>query len=254
MSKAQDNPKWLFIHIMKTAGTSFRTLLEESLGTGVYPTRSELDQLPKEWYPKAARLLELIEQGHLDLADRHVLCGHYSPSLAKQLPGTWRIACFLREPLQRSISMISHRLRYQPMRPRSLMDRITGNRVDRLLQDKTFLERQITNYQTKILAAPALRDVNRAQVVNQKSFSQAMRALERMDFIGLSERFGESVQVFEDISGITLKRQTLRANPGTRIHLNEAQTERIRSLIQYDLRLYQEATAHINSHTPDTAE
>ena len=47
--------RWFFIHIMKTAGTSFRTMLEETLDAEIYPTKAELAQRPRRWYLTAPR-------------------------------------------------------------------------------------------------------------------------------------------------------------------------------------------------------
>ena len=41
--------RWLFIHVMKTAGTSFRLMLESALGNALYPAKGELQSERNGW-------------------------------------------------------------------------------------------------------------------------------------------------------------------------------------------------------------
>ena len=45
--------RWLFIHVMKTAGTSFRSMLEAKLGDAIHPTFLEGKAQPRGWYYQA---------------------------------------------------------------------------------------------------------------------------------------------------------------------------------------------------------
>ena len=106
--------RWVFVHIMKTAGTAFRRMLRETPGISEYPTQAELAANAREMshaerrYLPASQLLARIGSGELDLTGRQFLCGHYSASLADSLPGTWRTVTFLRDPVRRTLSMIAH--------------------------------------------------------------------------------------------------------------------------------------------------
>jgi hypothetical protein len=226
--------RWLFIHIMKTAGTSFRSLIESDLGGTVYPTRAELRQQRNEWYLPAPELLEQVADGRIDLAGRRVLCGHYASRLADALPGRWRSVIFLRDPVKRALSMIAHRHKMSQNR----FLRFRGPRIADYLKDDAFIGRQITNYQTKVLAMDALDDVNRPYEVDDAAFERAREALFATDVVGLAEHFSESVRLFEQLSGLRLSSYNLHAGRSPAYHPTEEDIKAIRALVPYDFEIY----------------
>jgi hypothetical protein len=225
--------RWLFIHVMKTAGTSFRAMLEQDLGDRVYPTRDELGEQKNGWYLQAPELLERIAGGGVALEGRQVLCGHYAARLTERLPGDWRVMIFLREPVARALSMISHR----HSRSRSRFFDFRGLRIADYLQDDDFLQRQITNYQTKVLAMEPLANVNAPWTVDDAGFERAKVALEAMDFVGVTERFAASVRSFERLSGITFSVRDMHRNK-RRYHPTDADRAAVLPLVEYDIELY----------------
>ena len=62
--------RWLFVHVMKTAGTSFRSMLEQGFDAEIYPTQAELHRHPRHFYLSAPELLETVASGAIDLSDR----------------------------------------------------------------------------------------------------------------------------------------------------------------------------------------
>lgn len=229
--------RWLFIHIMKTAGTSFRTMLEDHLGGAVYPAKEELDQLQDGFYLRPPEFVEQLADGRLDLADRRVVCGHYSAAFVELLPGAWRTATVLREPVSRTLSMISHHHR----RRRHKFDFRSRLPVAEYLDDRDFVECNILNYQTKIFAAGPTDNVNRPYSVDAAAFERAKERLDATDFVGLTEEFGESVRMFERMSGMALGSEVLHTGKSPRYSASDADIARIHDLVGYDIELYERA-------------
>jgi len=224
--------RWFFIHIMKTAGTSFRTMLEETPGLAFYPTRAELAQHPRRWYPTAPELLARIDRGEVDLATRQILCGHYSANLTDALAGDWRTVTFLRDPVRRSLSMIAHR-----HSKASRLNRFVKPSVAKYLDNADFVEAQLRNYQTKVFAIPGTADVNLAHPVDEAAFERARARLLAIDFVGLTEQYPESIGLFEAMAGIRFA-PLPHANKSRGYAASEAELARICALVPYDIELY----------------
>jgi hypothetical protein len=227
--------RWLFVHVMKTAGTSFRLMLEEQFDQEIYPTRDELKQLRNGWYLLADELLARIRDGRIDLEHRRIICGHYAVNLRDHLPGHWRTVVFLREPVARSLSMIAHGRRHGNLYERRLAP------ASHWLKKQGFLANQIENYQTKVLAMQGTGNVNRAGKVDREMFARARRNLDSIDLVGLTEQFPESVALFDALSGMRFADRIVHANraPGRTGAADERTVEAIRRLVPYDLELYE---------------
>jgi len=233
--------RWLFIHVMKTAGTSFRAMLEASLGPELYPSRDELAALPNRFYPDAPVLLGQLADGRLDLSGRRVLCGHYAARLAGHLDGEWRGAIFLRDPVRRTLSRIA-----QTHKMRSRLNRFTKPSVARYLDDADFVAKQLRDYQTKVLAMPGDGMVNTAHPIDDAAFARACATLDAMDFVGLTERFADSVALFERLSGIALG-PVAHANRSRGTAPSAADIARIEAIVPRDMEIYARARAKLEA-------
>lgn len=233
--------RWLFIHIMKTAGTSFRTMLEGTPEAAIYPTEEELARRPNRWYPTASELLERVGRGEIDLSARRFLCGHYAAGLSDHLPGPWRRVTFLRDPVRRSLSMIAHRHFKE-----SRLNRFLKPNVSKYLDREDFVERQIRNYQTKVLALDGRENVNLVHPIDEAAFRRAEARLHEIDLVGLTERFAESVRLLEDMAGIRFA-ALAHQNKSRGYAASEAEVERIRALVPFDLALYETASRKLSA-------
>lgn len=231
--------RWFFIHIMKTAGTSFRSMLEQTFPTGIYPTREELAQHPRRWYPTAPELLRRIEEGEVDLSNRRFLCGHYAADLQPLLPGDWRAVAFLRDPVRRSLSMIAHR-----HSKASRLNRFIKPNISKYLDREDFIEGQIRNYQTKVFAIGGSDDVNLPHPVDDAAFERAKARLMAVDFVGLTEQYQQSIQLFEAMSGIKFA-PLPHANKSRGYTATDAEIAHIRKLVPYDIELYELARTRL---------
>jgi hypothetical protein len=231
--------RWLFVHVMKTAGTSFRSMLEQSFDAEIYPTQAELRRLPRRFYLTAPDLLAALADGAVDLAGRRVVCGHYAAAFAQDLPGAWRVATFLRDPVKRSLSMIAHRHRRA-----TRLARFVKPNVSAWLDREEFVERQIRDYQTKVFALDGLGEVNRAHPIDAAAFAQAKARLLEADFVGLTERLPESIRLFEGLSGMRFGAPPHR-NKSPGYAANDVEIARIRALVPHDVELYEIARAKL---------
>jgi hypothetical protein len=225
---------WFFIHVMKTAGTSFRRMLEAALRDRIFPTEQDLSQRENRWYLSTPELIELISSGRLDLDRIRVVCGHYPARIAEHLPGKWRTAIFLRDPIDRTLSMIAHRKRQG-----GLFSRQGKINFERFLKQEEFVANQIADYQTKVLAMDGTGNVNRAYRIDEEAFRRAKDVLMQMDFIGTTEDFSDSIQTFHQISGINLDNKILHANKSKEYTASASVIEMIQDLVAYDLQIYE---------------
>jgi hypothetical protein len=235
---------WVFVHIMKTAGTSFRRILEDTPDVSFYPTGEELAVNRRRWYLPASELVSRIESGALDLSDRQFLFGHYPASLPERLPGTWRTATFLREPVARTLSMIAHH-HYHPGRW-GRWKRLFRPNVARYLADEAFVESQIRDYQTKVFALPPTGNVNGPLAIDDAGFEQAKARLFAMDFVGLTEQFGQSIALLETMTGRRFAPQVF-VNRSRGYSATEAECARIRALVPRDMELYELARERLRA-------
>lgn len=230
--------KLFFIHVMKTAGTSFRTMLVASVGAPdrVYPNDRDLARLPNGFYPSPEELLRTRVRSF------DVLVGHYPAFMGERYFGTdFRSIVFLREPVARTLSMIVHRIERWP--------HSAGLSPHQVLDDAAFVRNQIQDYQTKIFAFDSIEEcassVNRPLAIGPARYDRALERLERVDVVGLTERFDASLQVVEARTGLCFGKPVHTNRGQSRPELlsrDERLVERIRALIPNDLRLYQAAT------------
>lgn len=189
--------KILFIHIMKTAGSSFRVMLEHYYGTQrVYPGNFYLSSLPNGWYPTGSEMLK----NYAKLPSHSVLVGHFTAAMADMLPRCYRSVTFVREPIQRSLSMLAH------------FSHTFKIPVDTLVKDPQFMSKQINNFQTRSLGADGICDFHQVDAAYDEMLSLALSRLETLDFVGITERFKESCQKFDSQFQTRISRLVRREN------------------------------------------
>jgi hypothetical protein len=187
----------LVFHVAKTAGTSFRGMLELEYGARlVYPGIWHLNRLPKGWYPLGSEMLRNLPR----LPPHNVLIGHFTAAMADMVGGRYRTATFLREPIQRSLSVLSH------------FSSNEGVPVQTLIDDPAFMAANVADYQTRILGADGVCDPHQVKIVDDATLARALQRLETLDFVGLTERFDESCRIFDGRFGTNVSRFIQRVN------------------------------------------
>lgn len=215
------------IHIMKTAGTSLRAILEDDLGTAaVYPNSRDLSRREHGWYPSAEEVLA----GLPTTRPHDILIGHFPAAILDRLPHGYRGAVVLRDPVQRSLSALAH------------MARVRGSTPARLVEDEQVVGRLVRDYQTKILGCGGIDQPNLHDRVDDATLDRALRRVDELAFVGITERFPDSCRLFDDLFGTHTSRfdrqeNVLRARGTEHAEL----IPRVLPLIRRDLVLYEHA-------------
>ena len=182
IAAAWSSERILVIHIAKTAGTSLRRMLQDEYGPRlVYPGDFYLNQLPNGWYPLGSEML----RDYTKIPPHNVLVGHFTAAMADMLPRRYQTTTFLREPMQRSLSMLGQ------------FSRMLKAPVPRLLEDAQFMNDNIADFQTRILGAEGVCDPHQVGTVDDAVLARAVARLQTLDFVGLTERFQESCAAFD---------------------------------------------------------
>jgi hypothetical protein len=100
-----------FMHIPKTAGTSFRRLLERSVREAGGRVSSRVrDGIWSEQSESYASYDEFVASRGSLAADCDLVCGHYPYHVAALLPGGFTVVTVLRDPITRCLSHIKHQM------------------------------------------------------------------------------------------------------------------------------------------------
>ena len=226
--------RWLFIHIPKTAGSTFRTMLTDSLGDQYYPNYSDLE-LNRGLYVQPNDFLKLYNSEGSALPEKSVVSGHFRGVIHDQLKSKRKRAVFLRDPMARAISMIGHAQRFGFLR--------VYRSPEEVLADTKFLEARVRESQTRIVA-PVHKtelDVNYEFKVDAAMVDLALEELRSYDFVGFVEDIQTSVSRFQKLAGISLSQSVSHRNPGPQQKLTNHQLDHIRSLVEFDIQLYEGA-------------
>lgn len=223
----------LLIHIAKTAGTSLRRMLQDEYGPRlVYPGDFHLQRLPNGWYPLGSEML----RDYAKIPPHNVLVGHFTAAMADMLPRPYQTATFLREPIQRSLSMLGQ------------FSRTMNVPVTALIEDPRFMADNIADFQTRILGADGVCDPHPFEGDDDTVLARAVARLETLDFVGLTERFEESCAVFDARfrTGISqfIRREVVHRPEGRELL---EYSSRIEPFLERDRVLYEKAVAHFDA-------
>ncbi|QIL89859.1 hypothetical protein GNX18_08920 [Microbulbifer sp. SH-1] len=199
---------YIFVHIPKTAGTSFRLAADSFFGrTNVCrdygPKSPETSHIVKQWVIEAQD--KWLFKKAFERSGYRLLTGHFHASAYSPLFGTCRMITFVREPLQRLVSEYKHMVRNYGY-------------------EKSFED---------FYRAP--HNINRQQrILGQQQWAS-------LGFIGLTERYDESLQLLRrkyklDIPN--LRENLGRAGLAERYEIPAAQEQELRHLNAEDIALY----------------
>jgi hypothetical protein len=190
----------IFLHIHKTGGTTFRSILEKNFGAACCHTnqtrRERFSQADLKFVKKLFPRLRAIT-GH-NLID----------PLQFAVPDPFYVT-FLREPVARAIS------HYQDSVLRG------GNRAT--FEESLKTDGRFNNWQVKLMAGA-------------ENLDKAKRFLERCDFIGLTEKFNLSLEVFDKLAPCKLNLNYKR--------LIVAKNDKVQKSLLADPRMLEIARAH----------
>jgi hypothetical protein len=209
-------PRFLFLHVMKTGGTSFVFhLLQQFAADEIYPSPALDRRDPTDAEPYAS-IPALAAVSPERAAVIRVYAGHFPLAVRDLIGGDLTTLTLLREPVDRTISILKQFKRlYEQYRDLSL---------DAIYDDPFVYRHFIENHQTKLfsvttadhpkmlastLGFPEFRERLTATVrvadggsggppdtitVDAQRFATAKENLARVSVVGLNERFDEFVE------------------------------------------------------------
>jgi len=197
-----------FLHVPKTAGTSFRFILENTFGMAHCHTgHLGNPRLSQEHLRFVRKVFPRLRS----------LAGHNLVDPFQHGTSDFFYMTFLREPIAR---VISH---YQD----GVLRRSNPESFEQALRRKEELE----NLHVKLMAG-------------ERNLDKAKRFLEKCDFVGLTEKFDKSLQILDRLCPqrlkLNYKRKVVASNYTVRnsIRSNEALLEMARDYNRLDLELY----------------
>lgn len=241
MSEAR--PRFLFVHLQKTAGTALLRRLRHHFGPdAVYP-RPEEQGAPEVVLDVDRLLRRLAElEGGVD-----VVTGHFPLCVADLLPGGVRTFTVLRHPVDRTLSFLRHQ--------REVAPRFAEASLEQIYADPVTTVGLVTNHMVRMLSLTPDEMTDGALTpveVDAARLETAQRNLsERIDVLGLQEEFETFCADLESSFGwdlgpaVFMNRTSPIAAPGSL-------RERILEDNVHDLRLYEHAVDLWSTRHPST--
>jgi hypothetical protein len=181
--------RFFFIHVMKTAGTTLARLLKEQFPPDeLYPSRGLDWELltDVEPYISVPRLLAVPD----DRRDQvRMYTGHFPYMAAALVAPDLRTLTLLREPVDRTVSVLKHFKRAE--------ERFRTSTLEMIYEDPQISRCYVANYQTKIFSFVPGDEANTVQrpiLIDDSRLGLAKENLAQVEFVGLTERFGDFVE------------------------------------------------------------
>lgn len=248
---ATGNERLYFLHIPKTGGTTLRAWLESH-----FPAAEVLRPESPE---------RLFGRGAPVRAGWRFSSGHYGMMFPALVGDPCGVVTMLREPLARSVSHYRD-IRSRPRHP--LFGLASGMSFERFVMSDAG-DTELRNLQCRFLAlddaekdfwphaghdagdVPCLR----RKYADPELLARATRALERIDVVGVCERFGESVGAIAGRYGWPvpppLPRLNRASEPFDAAELTQRARDRVRELTALDLVLYETVAARQSLAGPE---
>ncbi|HAS36507.1 MAG TPA: hypothetical protein DCS15_08470 [Flavobacteriales bacterium] len=216
-----------FVHIPKVGGTSFRKMLfPKYKAQNIFPSARTMRE--HKGYPSHEVLMNLDEE---TLNDVQLIFGHYPFICAQDIGKSFLTACMFRNPYSRMVSNIFHFLRKNPE---------TSAR-------EIFEQRKAKTADTQVkYFADATYDGNpkgySRKEADEADLKQAIENMKKLDFIGINERYDESLKLFEKTFNLDLGDMIMKnVGEGKDMSLfDDELVQEIKSSVALEQRFYDE--------------
>jgi hypothetical protein len=200
--------KFLFIHVMKTGGTSFSEILSANFTAEQrYPDayiNAETEFFERiEAYLHVPRFVADVNA----LKDQlRIVLGHVPYAVRSLLESDYITLTLLRDPIERTISYLKHCRRYHTEH----MDQP----LEKIYEDPWFHSSFIGDYQTKIFSMSA------QEAMAEERFLPLATALPRRQDLGAAQNFSEDIKMLQKIAPGRFSLEWVAASTGV-IDVNE---------------------------------
>jgi hypothetical protein len=233
-------PRLLFLHVMKTAGTTFVQHLHANVEPGgVYP-----DLEPGSERRSAYRLIPLLRDYVRGGGTARAFAGHF-PSAVIDIVRPDVTMTVLREPVERTISILRQHER--------LNERLRGASIEEIYEDGFVRPMFVQDHQAKVFAMTStdrLESVMDVLEVDEARLELAKRNLERVDIVGLTEHYDEFLELVGERLGWPVgRKRRLNVSPEG-AEIPDELRERITEDNPADIAFYQHAVELVASRRP----
>ncbi|WP_299606670.1 hypothetical protein [uncultured Tateyamaria sp.] len=224
-----DTTPWLFIHVMKTAGTSFRAYVEKIAPSQVFPSKSDRERTGGN-YMGALQFLTSLSSGTIKPDSTPYMFGHFPAWMSDKVDPSWRVATVLREPVARTVSMLGHHNARLGAKYSDLRD---------LLLDDNFRKNNLENYQTKVFGAEPdhITSANDQHICTEETYEAALERIGRFDMVGLTEEISQTVDRWHEVTDLP-RGEFPHFNKAKPREIDTELRDAILPYVQLDLRFY----------------
>ena len=217
---------FFFVHVMKTAGLTLDQHIDANFpAVQRYPTPGDR--------PIDYMVINALRKAVVDRSDRvRIWRGHFPFFVTSLVPDAITLS-LLREPVARTISMLAqHRVLNAP-----------DKCLEELYDDPYLQDRMLGNHQTKVFSLSEADNPGtylKPIRVDEPRLAAAKRNLERVELLGLTERFPRFLDELEARYGWQIDR-TERVNVGDPVEITASLRRRIIDDTAIDAELYEHA-------------
>lgn len=215
MTNPNQEPTLIFLHILKTAGTTLNVILENH-----FPPERTFATFPNRRHPDGSlagfRALSDAEKANIDL-----LTGHMGFGLHRELPRPAVYITILRDPVERVVSRYYHEKRDPPSHAHDMIQKGMG-----LAEYAQYYaeEANMDNLQTRMIAGNwELRGYGPCTAAMLETAKQNLR--DHFVVVGLTERFDETYLLLTRHFGWPIRAYMRHNVAGNRPSLREISRE-----------------------------
>lgn len=226
VSKTAHTPIVFFVHIPKTAGTSFRMMLNESFSEHeIFPNLNDI-KIHDGLYPPIEKVYSLPAER---LTQLKLINGHYPLSMVDLWKLPLKLVTFFREPNARIISHINHLKK-------------NDKKCRELSKEEIYEKHRATlvNLQLRSLKCSAYPNAGGLNL-DAKRFNEKklLSVLNLYDAFGVVEHFSESIQWIEQALSLNLGPVKHKNKSESSSDVSEALLKRIKTDAKLELEAYE---------------